>query len=59
MEPDRLAQRVLRGVDRNRAIIIEPKAGRLLWYLDRLLPGLAERTPINIPRADPDKPTGG
>jgi len=57
MEPGRLAQRVLRGVDRNRAIIIEPKAGRILWYLDRLLPGLAERTPINIPRADPDKPT--
>jgi len=56
MEPNRLADRVLRAVDRNRAIIIEPKAGRLLWYLDRLFPGLAERTPVNIPRADSGKP---
>jgi NADP-dependent 3-hydroxy acid dehydrogenase YdfG len=56
IEPNRLADRVLRAVDRNRAIIIEPKLGRLLWYLDRLLPGLAERAPINIPRADPGKP---
>ncbi len=56
MDPERLAYRVLRAVDRNRAIIIEPKLGRLLWYLDRLLPGLAERAPVNIPRAIPGRP---
>ena len=56
MDPERLAYRVLRAVDRNRAIIIEPKLGRLLWYLDRLLPGLAERAPVNIPSASRGRP---
>jgi NADP-dependent 3-hydroxy acid dehydrogenase YdfG len=56
LEPDQLAYRLLRAVDRNRAIIIEPRLARILWYLDRLHPGLAERVPVNIPGADPDKP---
>ena len=56
MDPERLAYRVLKAVDRNRAIIIEPKLGRLLWYLDRLLPGLAERAPVNIPSASRGRP---
>ncbi len=42
MDPSRFARRVLRAVDRNRSIIIEPKAWRLFWYLDRLSPGLGE-----------------
>jgi NAD(P)-dependent dehydrogenase (short-subunit alcohol dehydrogenase family) len=43
IEPALLARRVLRAVERNRAIIIEPKAARVLWYLDRLSPWLSER----------------
>lgn len=43
MEPKVLARRVLRAVDRDRAIIIEPAWWRLVWYLYRLSPGLFER----------------
>jgi len=42
MDPALLAQRVLRAVERFRAIIIEPRSWRLLWYLDRLSPWLSE-----------------
>jgi NAD(P)-dependent dehydrogenase (short-subunit alcohol dehydrogenase family) len=43
MDPALLARRVVRAVQRNRAIIIEPRAWRLLWYLDRLSPWLSDR----------------
>lgn len=43
MEPSRLAGRVLRAVERNRAIIIEPRSARVAWYLDRLSPWLSEK----------------
>lgn len=43
MEPSLLARRVLRAVERNRAIIIEPRSARILWYLDRLSPWLSEK----------------
>lgn len=43
IEPELFARRVLRAVRRNRSIIIEPKAWRLAWYLDRLSPWLLER----------------
>ena len=43
MEPPLFARRVLRAVERNRAIIIEPKRWRLAWYLDRLSPWLMEK----------------
>jgi NAD(P)-dependent dehydrogenase (short-subunit alcohol dehydrogenase family) len=43
MQPSVLARRVLRAVERNRAIIIEPKWWRVLWYLDRLSPWLFEK----------------
>jgi NAD(P)-dependent dehydrogenase (short-subunit alcohol dehydrogenase family) len=42
MDPAVLARKVLRAVDRNRAIIIAPGWWRLFWYLDRLSPRLAE-----------------
>jgi NAD(P)-dependent dehydrogenase (short-subunit alcohol dehydrogenase family) len=40
MDPALLAGRVIEAVERNRAIIIEPKWWRLFWYLDRLSPRL-------------------
>jgi len=43
MEPSLLARRVLRAVERNRAIIIEPRSARVAWYLDRLSPWLSEK----------------
>ncbi|MGH7808432.1 MAG: SDR family NAD(P)-dependent oxidoreductase [Thermodesulfobacteriota bacterium] len=43
MDPSLFARRVLRAVERNRGIIIEPKWWGLLWYLDRLSPWLGER----------------
>jgi NADP-dependent 3-hydroxy acid dehydrogenase YdfG len=43
MEPAALARRVLRAVDQNRAIIIEPWWYRIGWYVDRLSPALFER----------------
>lgn len=42
-DPAALARRVLRAVERNRAIIVEPRRWRLLWYIERLSPGLFER----------------
>ena len=43
MEPLLLARRVLRAVERNSAIIIEPRSARVVWYLDRLSPWLSEK----------------
>lgn len=43
MDPALLATRALRAVERNRAIIIEPRWWRLPWYLERLSPRLAEK----------------
>jgi NAD(P)-dependent dehydrogenase (short-subunit alcohol dehydrogenase family) len=43
MDASTFARRVLRAVERDRAIIIEPRWWRLFWYLDRLSPRLAER----------------
>ena len=43
MEPAEFACRALRAVERNRAIIVEPKLWRLLWYLERISPSLVER----------------
>ena len=40
MEPPLFARRVVRAVERNQSIIIEPKIWRLLWYLDRFSPWL-------------------
>jgi NAD(P)-dependent dehydrogenase (short-subunit alcohol dehydrogenase family) len=43
MDPALLAQRTLAAVDRNRAIIIEPRWWRLFWYVERLSPALSAR----------------
>jgi short-subunit dehydrogenase len=43
MEPAEFACRALQAVERNRAIIIEPKLWRLQWYLERISPRLVER----------------
>jgi short-subunit dehydrogenase len=40
MDPTLFARRVFRAVERDRAIIIEPRWWRLLWYVDRLSPAL-------------------
>lgn len=40
MEPALLAPRVLRAVERNRAVIIEPWSWRLLCYIERISPWL-------------------
>ena len=41
--PDALAVAALRGVDRNRALIVEPWQARVLWRLHRAAPRLTER----------------
>jgi hypothetical protein len=39
-DADGLAADVLRGIDRNRAIIVAPRQARVLWRLMRLSPSL-------------------
>jgi NADP-dependent 3-hydroxy acid dehydrogenase YdfG len=43
MDPARLARRVWHAVQRNRAIIVEPRRWRAVWYLDRLSPWLFQQ----------------
>jgi hypothetical protein len=43
MEPELLAAKVMRAVDRNRAIIVVPGWWKIFWYVDRLSPSLGER----------------
>lgn len=38
-----IAGPALRGVARNQAVIIVPASGKVLWYLQRLSPGVVER----------------
>lgn len=40
---DRFAGPALRGVARNRAVIIVPASGKVPWYLQRCSPGATER----------------
>jgi hypothetical protein len=40
---ERLAEDVLRGVDRNKAIIVAPKSARLVALIARLAPGMMAR----------------
>jgi short-subunit dehydrogenase len=42
MEPARFAKNVLAAVARNRAIIIEPKWWKILWWFNRLSPWFGE-----------------
>jgi NAD(P)-dependent dehydrogenase (short-subunit alcohol dehydrogenase family) len=41
--PERLAEDVLRGVERNRAIIVAPARARTAWLMNRISPRLIER----------------
>jgi NAD(P)-dependent dehydrogenase (short-subunit alcohol dehydrogenase family) len=41
--PEGVARTALRQVDRNRAIIVVPARAKMLWYVARLSPPLAER----------------
>jgi len=41
---DSLAQDVLRGIARNRAVIVAPATARLAWRMTRYAPGLSMRT---------------
>ncbi len=41
--PDRYARLALRGIDRNRSIVVVPAGARPVWYLHRLSPRLAQR----------------
>ena len=42
MDPARFARAALRGVDRNRAVVIAPAWWRIAWWLERLSPSLSE-----------------
>lgn len=41
--PEKAAERILRGVERNRATVVVPRRSASLWLLDRLSPTLARR----------------
>ena len=41
--PDNLARDVLRGLDRNIAVIVAPTSARIAWYANRYLPGAVRR----------------
>jgi len=42
MEPRDFARRVMKAVDRNKALIIVPGWWKIFWYMERLSPGLNE-----------------
>jgi NAD(P)-dependent dehydrogenase (short-subunit alcohol dehydrogenase family) len=44
LPPERLAEAVLRGVERNRAIIVAPARARLAWLVNRIAPHLVQRS---------------
>ncbi|MGH3942927.1 MAG: SDR family NAD(P)-dependent oxidoreductase [Pseudonocardiaceae bacterium] len=48
--PDQLAHDVLRGIDRNQAVIVAPTTARFAWRLARYAPSLALRIAIRISR---------
>ena len=45
-EADPLAQDVLAGVERNRALIVAPRSARIAWRMTRYAPGVTMRTII-------------
>ncbi len=45
-QPGPLAQDILRGVERNRALIVAPRSARVAWRAARYAPGLTMRTII-------------
>ena len=51
LDPARLAQDVLRGVARNRALVVSPARARATWRLQRLSPALMDRMLTRYVRA--------
>ncbi|MFN3339162.1 MAG: SDR family NAD(P)-dependent oxidoreductase [Dietzia sp.] len=51
LDPDVLAESVLRGVSRNRALVVEPARARATWRLQRLSPALMDRMLTRYVRA--------
>jgi NAD(P)-dependent dehydrogenase (short-subunit alcohol dehydrogenase family) len=47
---DDFARSALKGVERNRAVIVVPTSTKALWYLHRFAPGLVERLTASIAR---------
>jgi short-subunit dehydrogenase len=43
MAPEKFAERALRAVSRNEAIIVVPAWWKVFWYLERLSPALSMR----------------
>ncbi|MGW6426593.1 SDR family NAD(P)-dependent oxidoreductase [Nocardia sp. NPDC055053] len=43
LAPEKLAERALHGVFRGEAIIVVPKWGKMLWYLERISPALGRQ----------------
>ena len=41
--PDRLARDIMRGIDRNTALVIAPASARVAWYLWRYAPLVVNR----------------
>jgi len=55
-QADLLAQDVLRGVERNRALIIAPRSARVAWRMARYAPGFAMRGIIaGVRRAEAER----
>ena len=50
VDADRFARLALKGIERNRAIIVVPASARSLWYLHRLSPALVGRISTSIAR---------
>jgi NAD(P)-dependent dehydrogenase (short-subunit alcohol dehydrogenase family) len=50
MDPDRFARLAIKGVQRNRAVIIVPASTRTLWYLHRLSPAAFDRIGTSMAR---------
>ena len=48
LDPDGFADRALRLVARDRAIIVVPMWWRLIWWLDRLSPALGDRVSARL-----------
>jgi short-subunit dehydrogenase len=54
--PDQLARDVLRGIDRNQAVIVTPSYARVAWWVARFAPSLALRSAARISRQDQPVP---
>lgn len=57
-QADPLAQDVLRGVERNQALIVAPRSARVAWRMARYAPGLTMRTIISGVRRRAVEATG-